>query len=353
MENGLRNFRTEIMIFCEAGKVYGFMAEQRRPLVSHIFTADPSAHVFNDKIYIYPSHDIPHDAEDNDNGDEYRMEDYHVLSLDNLDAECVDNGEALHMKNVPWVSKQMWAPDVAFKNGTYYLYFPARDKDGIFRIGVASSKSPIGPFEPEENYIQGSYSIDPASFVDDDGRAYLYYGGLWGGQLDKWTKGFFDEKVGQLEGDLDPERDAIGPMFCELAEDMKSFKGEPRHVQILDENGKPIKEGDEDRRYFEGPWMHKFNGKYYLSYSTGTTHYLVYAESDKPEGPFTYKGRIMEPVLGWTTHHSIVEYHGEWYLFYHDCELSKGINHRRNVKYTKLDIASDGTIKTIIPYENE
>ncbi len=99
--------------------------------------------------------------------------------------------------------------------------------------------------------------------------------------------------------------------------------------------------------------MHKFNGKYYLSYSTGTTHYLVYAESDKPEGPFTYKGRIMEPVLGWTTHHSIVEYHGEWYLFYHDCELSKGINHRRNVKYTKLDIAPDGTIKTIIPYENE
>ena len=148
--------------------------KERTPLVTHIFTADPSAHVFNGKIYVYPSHDIPHDGEDNDDGDEYRMEDYHILSLDNLDADCVDNGEALHMKNVPWVSKQMWAPDCAFKNGKYYLYFPARDKDGIFRIGVAVSDKPEGPFTPEDNYIQGTYSIDPAVLVDDDGRAYMY-----------------------------------------------------------------------------------------------------------------------------------------------------------------------------------
>ena len=99
--------------------------------------------------------------------------------------------------------------------------------------------------------------------------------------------------------------------------------------------------------------MHKFNGKYYLSYSTGTTHYLVYAEGDKPDGPFTYKGRIMEPVLGWTTHHSIVEYQGKWYLFYHDCELSNGINHRRCVKFTELTIHEDGTIDTILPYEEK
>ena len=100
-------------------------------------------------------------------------------------------------------------------------------------------------------------------------------------------------------------------------------------TQVLDENGEPIKAGDEDRRYFEGPWMHKFNGKYYLSYSTGTTHYIVYATSDDPMGPFTYRGRIMEPVLGWTTHHSIVEIDGKWMIFYHDCEMSNGINHRR------------------------
>ncbi len=326
--------------------------KEREPLVRHIFTADPSAHVFNDKIYIYPSHDLEHDGADNDDGDEYQMEDYHILSMDNLDAECVDNGEALHMKDVPWVSKQMWAPDAAYKNGKYYLYFPARDKDGIFRLGVAIGDKPEGPFKPEPNYIEGSYSIDPAVLVDDDDRAYVYYGGLWGGQLEKWNSGSFDPKGGELDGNYDKNRDAVGPMFAELNDDMVSFKTEPKHLVILDENGKPLQATDEERRYFEGPWMHKYNGKYYLSYSTGTTHYIVYATADTPDGPFTYQGRILEPVLGWTTHHSIVEYHGKWYLFYHDCEISNGVNHRRNVKYTELKYDENGKIITISPYDH-
>ncbi len=162
-----------------------------------------------------------------------------------------------------------------------------------------------------------------------------------------WQSGSFDPAAPRPEGD----EPALGPVFGELDADMKHYKGQTKQLQILDENGKPLTAGDEDRRYFEGPWMHKFNGKYYLSYSTGTTHYLVYAEGDHPDGPFTYKGRIMEPVLGWTTHHSIVEYQGKWYLFYHDCELSNGINHRRCVKFTELTIHEDGTIDTIRPYE--
>lgn len=323
--------------------------KQREPLVTHIFTADPSAHVFDDKIYVYPSHDIAHDGEDNDEGDEYRMEDYHILSMDNLDAECVDNGEALHMKNIPWVSKQMWAPDVALKDGKYYLYYPARDLDGIFRIGVAVSDSPVGPFEPEPNYMEGSMSIDPAVLADDDGKYYIYNGGLWGGQLEKWQTGEFVENPEEIPADAA----SLGPFVAELSDDMKSFKEAPKMIQILDENGEPIKAGDEDRRYFEGPWMHKYNGLYYLSYSTGTTHYLVYATGTDPMGPFTYRGRIMEPVIGWTTHHSIIEYHGKWYLFYHDCELSGGINHRRTVKYTELEYNADGTIKTIDPYDHK
>ena len=120
---------------------------------------------------------------------------------------------------------------------------------------------------------------------------------------------------------------------------------------ILDENGAPIKAGDEDRRYFEDPWMFKYKGKYYFTYSTGTTHYIVYAVADNPYGPFTYQGRILEPVLGWTTHHSILQYHGKWYLFYHDCELSNGINHRRNVKFTELNYDENGKIITIFPYK--
>ncbi len=162
------------------------------PLVTHIFTADPSAHVFEGKLYIYPSHDLDHDRPSNDNGDQYAMEDYHVLSMDDIDGACKDHGEVLHVKDVPWASKQLWAPDAAYKNDTYYLFFPARDKDGIFRIGVATSEQPAGPFKAEENYIDGSFSIDPAVLVDEDDKSYIYFGGLWGGQLEKWQKGNFD-----------------------------------------------------------------------------------------------------------------------------------------------------------------
>ena len=323
------------------------MSKERKPLVTHIYTADPSAHVFNDKIYIDPSHDIPHDGEDNDNGDEYLMQDYHVLSMNSIESECIDNGEALHMDNVPWVSNQMWAPDAAYKNGKYYLVFPARDKDNIFRLGIATSDRPEGPFVPESSYIEGSYSIDPAVFVDDDGSVYVYNGGLWGGQLEKWQTGKFDPDGVGPKGD----EPALGPLCAKMSDDMLSFVDKPIHISILDENGEPITAGDEERRYFEAPWVHKYNGVYYLSYSTGTTHYIVYATSDSPVGPFTYRGRIMEPVIGWTTHHSIIEYHGKWYIFYHDCELSGGINHRRCVKFTELHYNEDGTIQTIEPYK--
>ena len=153
---------------------------ERKPLVKNIYTADPSAHVYNGKIYIYPSHDLERDVPDDDNGDQYMMEDYHVLSMDDLDSECIDNGLALHQDDVPWVKNQMWAPDSICVNGKYYLIFPAKDKDGIFRLGVASSDSPVGPFKPQDKPIEGSYSIDPAVLLDDDGSIYCYYGGLWG-----------------------------------------------------------------------------------------------------------------------------------------------------------------------------
>ncbi len=321
------------------------MSEQKKPLVTHIFTADPSAHVFNGKMYIYPSHDIPHDGEDNDNGDEYQMRDYHVLSMDNLDAECVDHGLALSEDDVPWVSEQMWAPDVFYKNNIYHLVFPARDKDGNFRIGIAKSDKPEGPFTPEENCIPGSFSIDPCSFIDDDGKVYIYFGGLWGGQLEKYRTGKFDPNG------TEPAKDehAVWPKVALFDENTLTFAETPRDIIILDENGNELLAGDEDRRYFEDPWMYKRGDKYYFTYSTGTTHYIVYATSDSPYGPFTYQGRILEPVIGWTTHHSIVDYEGKSYLFYHDCELSGGINHRRTVKYVELEFNNDGSIKTITP----
>lgn len=320
----------------------------KEPLVTHIYTADPSAHVFEGKIYIYPSHDLDHDGPSNDNGDQYAMEDYHVLSLDDFNSSCVDHGEALHLRDIPWASQQLWAPDAAFKNNTYYLFFPARDHDGIFRIGVALSDSPAGPFQPQPSYMAGSFSIDPAVLIDKDNRAYMYFGGLWGGQLEKWQTGEFQPNA---EGP-DPSAPALGPRFAELSEDMLSFTAPPKEISIVDEDGSPLLAGDEERRYFEGPWVHTYNGYYYLSYSTGTTHKLVYAISRNPEGPYTFKGTILTPVVGWTTHHSIVQVGEKWYLFYHDCTLSGGVNHKRSVKYTELHYNPDGTIQTIDPYKD-
>lgn len=319
-----------------------------QPLVEHIYTADPSAHVFDGKIYIYPSHDVEGGIPFNDNGDHFDMRDYHVLSMDSPTSAAVDHGVALDVSDVAWAERQMWAPDAARKDGKYYLYFPAKRKDGIFQIGVAVGDSPVGPFKAEPEAIAGSYTIDPAVFEDSDGQHYMYFGGIWGGQLQKYRNNVFDEKNEEPADD----QPALGPIVARLSDDMKSFAEAPREIKILDENGQPLLAGDHDRRFFEGSWMHKYNGKYYFSYSTGDTHFLCYAIGDNPYGPFTYGGRILNPVIGWTTHHSICEYEGQWYLFYHDSVLSKGLTHLRSVKMTPISYRPDGSIVTIDPYKD-
>ncbi|MCA1595145.1 MAG: glycoside hydrolase family 43 protein [Chloroflexi bacterium] len=311
-----------------------------QPLISHLFTADPSAHVFNGRIYLYPSHDRDTAIPANDNGDQYDMADYHVFSMESLEGPVTDHGVALALEDIPWASRQLWAPDAAMKNGTFYLYFPARDKNGIFRVGVAVSSVPHGPFRPDPEPIAGSYSIDPCSFVDDDGAAYLYFGGLWGGQLQCWDSNQFDPGGKEPSGTAA----ALQPRVARLAEDMRSFAGDPMPLSIVDAEGQPLRADDHERRFFEAAWLHGRNGVYYFSYSTGDTHFLVYATADNPLGPFTYRGRILEPVIGWTTHHSIVEFEGRWYLFYHDASLSGGVSHLRCVKVAELFYDQDGAI---------
>jgi hypothetical protein len=131
---------------------------------------------------------------------------------------------------------------------------------------------------------------------------------------------------------------------------MNEFEGTVREIIILDEHGFPLLAGDHDRRFFEASWMHKYNGKYYFSYSTGNTHFICYAIGDNPFGPFVYQGRILNPVVGWTTHHSICSFKGKWYLFYHDSILSEGVTHLRSIKMTELSYDENGKIKLIEPY---
>ncbi|KAK8023839.1 glycosyl hydrolase family 43 [Apiospora rasikravindrae] len=328
------------------------------PLITTIYTADPSAHVFNDRVYIYPSHDRETDIAFNDNGDQYDMADYHVFSTSSLEppyTDLVDHGVVLRTDDVPWASKQLWAPDAACKDGKYYLYFPARDQQGIFRIGVAVGDAPEGPFKADPEPIPGSFSIDPASFVDPDtGDAYLYFGGLWGGQLQCYQSpaGPTTPKT-TAPTSTPPEPAGAGakalfPKYAQLDASMRKFtpEGAQDLIILAPETGEPLAADDHDRRFFEAAWMHKRGDTYYFSYSTGDTHYLVYATSKSPRGPFTYGGRILEPVLGWTTHHSIVEFRGRWWLFHHDCELSKGVNHLRCVKVRELFYDDEGRIFT-------
>lgn len=319
------------------------MKKDERYLFPADYMADPSVHVFNGRLYIYPSHDRESGIPENDNGDHFDMNDYHVLSTDDvMHGEIVDHGVALKVADIPWAGRQLWDCDIACKDGKYYLYFPLKDRNDIFRMGVAISDKPEGPFIPQPDPIRGSYSIDAAVFRDDDGSYYMYFGGIWGGQLQRYR----DNKAIEnpcLPADNEP---ALPSRVVKLSDNMLEFAEEPRPVIVLGEDGKPLFAGD-PHRFFEASWMHKYKGKYYFSYSTGDTHLLCYAVGDNPYGPFTYQGVILTPVVGWTTHHSIAEYKGKWYLFHHDCVPSGGKTWLRSLKVVELEYDEEGKIQTI------
>jgi hypothetical protein len=332
--------------------------KEPRYLFPNDYMADPSANVFNDRLYIYPSHDRDSGEAFDDDGGHFQMRDYHVLSLDDVaNGEITDHGVILDVDQVEWAEKQMWDNDVIEKNGKYYLVFSAKDYNGVFHLGVAIADKPEGPFIPEPYPIRGSFSIDPCLFKDDDGSIYCYYGGLWGGQL-QWYSLTPQASANEEGVVMGPAPDKKTPMFlpadspavpslmAKMSDDMLQFAEAPHPVVILDENGEPLKAGD-PHRFFEASWMHKHNGKYYFSYSTGDSHYLCYAIGDSPYGPFTFKGVILDPVVGWTTHHSIVKFKDEWFLFYHDCVPSNDTTWLRSLKVQKLYYNDDGTIKKV------
>ena len=320
------------------------MKTAKRYLVPNDYMADPSVHVWNGKLYIYPSHDWESGVEENDNGDHFNMKDYHVFTIegDPMTAPVVDHGVILDTADIPWHGRQLWDCDcVCGKDGKFYLYFPLKDQNDIFRMGVAIADRPEGPFFPEPDPIRGSYSIDQCVF-EENGKYYVYFGGLWGGQLQRYR----DNKA--LESAVLPEGDepALCPKVTMLSDDMKQFAMAPQDVKLVYEDGTPMKASD-PHRFFEASWMHKYNGKYYYSYSTGDSHYLCYAVGDNPMGPFTYRGVILTPVVGWTTHHSIVEYQGKWWLFHHDCVPSGGRTFLRSLKVCELKYDENGDIITI------
>lgn len=291
------------------GFVVGIQAQN--PIITGQFTADPTARVFEGKLYLYPSHDIPSPIERLKEW--FCMADYHVFSSENL-VDWTDHGMILSQENVPWVDSEsysMWAPDCVYKDGKYYFYFPAspKGKKG-FNVGVAIADKPYGPFKPLPEPIKGVGGIDPCVLLDTDGQAYLY----WSGR---------------------------GLNVAKLKDNMTELASEPVLVADVEDGFK------------EGPFAFKRNGKYYLTYPwvKDKTECLAYAMSDNPMGPFEYKGIIMEqsPTGCWTNHHSLVEYKGQWYLFYHHNDYSPEFDKNRSVRVDSLTFNPDGTIQLVTP----
>jgi hypothetical protein len=289
----------------------------QNPFIQNMYSADPSARVFGDSVYVYPSHDILATPSKGRVG-WFCMEDYHVFSSANL-TDWTDHGLIVSQNKVPWVkpdSYSMWAPDCIYRNGKYYFYFPTTPKDTItygrgFTIGVAVADKPEGPFVPQPEPIKNVRGIDPNVFIDKDGQAYLYWsqGNIYGAKL----------KDNMLELDSDPK------VLGELPN--KGLK--------------------------EGPYLFERNGIYYLTYPhvENKIERLEYATGDHPLGPFKVTGVIMDesPTGCWTNHHSIIQFKDQWYLFYHHNDYSPNFDKARSIRLDSLFFNADGTIKKVIP----
>ncbi len=275
-------------------------------------TADPSAHVWADgRLYLYTSHDQECQTD-------FHMKDWRAFSSSNL-VDWIDHGAVLAVDDLTWADDYAWAPDAAFKNGKYYLVFPAgtgvKDRERPERstkwmgIGVAESDSPVGPFKDMIGapLWRTPYANDPNLFIDDDGKAYLYFHGLGA-----------DYQV------------------VEMADDMRSVRG---NFHKMDMGGYEPK--------MEGPWVFKRKGLYYFTMPENNQT-LSYYTARSPLGPWEYRGVFMDAEHG-NNHHSIVEYQGQWLLFYHRWLDTQGAcgKKQRHVAAEYLSFGKGGAIHPV------
>ncbi len=302
--------RTLLALACALA---GTALSAQNPVIRDQYTADPTARVFDGKVWLYASHDIISPVEPERKW--FCMADYHCFSSEDL-VHWTDHGVILDQKDVPWGNPEgysMWAPDCVERGGKYYFYFPNAPREGRgFAVGVAVADRPDGPFTPQEKSIQGVFGIDPCCLLASDGNAYLYWSGM----------GFSGAK---------------------LQDNMTELDGTPVRLDT------PLPAGG----LKEGPFVFEREGKFYLTYPwvQDRTESLVYAMADSPLGPFEYKGKIMEKSLSecWTNHHSFVEYQGQWYLFYHHNDYSPDFDKNRSVRIDKVRFNPDGTIEQVTP----
>jgi arabinoxylan arabinofuranohydrolase len=307
---------------CTARRTDGITFSYKgNPLIRHLYTADPSARVFQDRLYVYTSHD----EDDADASQHFYMINWHVFSTVNL-TDWTDHGVIFSLDDISWADHQAWAPDCVERDGRYYFYYPVEQT----KIGVAVSDTPAGPFvdplcrplidNQGNEAVVGREPIDPAVLIDDNGQAYLYFGC----------------------------RDA---RVVKLKDNMIELDGPIQTVRIIGNEGHTE---HNDGYYAEAPWVFKRNGLYYLIYSNGwePQSTIVYAVGNHPLGPFQFIGEVMSAVGAGTSHASIVEFKNKWYIFYHNNSLSKN-GKRRSVCFDEITFAQDGQINrlTVTPPE--
>ncbi len=280
-------------------------------LLPHLYSADPSGRIWpNDTatLWIYSSNDVPN------TNHHANMFDYHVYATKDM-VNWIDYGRVLSVDDVSWAISHAWAIDAVYWHNEYYLvYCMIEAATGIFRTGLATSKVPQGPFT-DIGFIKGiEWGQDPCVFVDDDNVPYIYWG-------------------------------AGGKCFAaRLADDLKSIVVETKRTLT-----------SELKDVYEGPWVHKYKKKYYLSYpglpNGKWPEEMYYAIADKPLGPYRSQGKYIPSFKGQsgTNHGSIVKFKGDWIALHHSAWLSNGKSEVRNIVADRLFYNKNGTIKTIVP----
>jgi beta-xylosidase len=266
--------------------------------------ADPELHLFNGKYYMYPTYSALYE-------DQTFFEAF--VSDDLVNWSSV--GRILDFADVPWsTNRAAWAPSCCERNGKYYFYFSAGDGAGI---GVAVSDSPVGPFVDAlgspliKEYHHGAQPIDAHAFIDDDGQAYLYYGG--------WKHA----------------------VVVKLGKDMISIVGE--FIEITPEH------------YVEGPFMVKRNREYYFMWSEGSwgdaSYSVAYARSSSPLGPFVRHGKVLEsdPLVGNSAgHHSVLQIGDDWYIAYHRRPIDETARDHRVTCIERMYFDEQGDIVPVV-----
>ncbi|RUO25435.1 xylosidase/arabinosidase [Aliidiomarina minuta] len=303
---------------------YVALAQAGNPVITERFSADPAALVHDGVVYLYAGHDQA--AED---GDFFVLKEWSIYSSEDLKDWTLEG--SLPRTEFEWArGDTAWASQAIERDNKFYWYVtvlnddPDPERSG-FALGVAVSDHPVhgwqdaigGPLvtsdmteAPEFMDAEETWdNIDPTVFIDEEGQAHLYWGNTH-------------------------------LYYAPLKDNMIELEGDIQQIEIANMPG----------TFTEAPWLHEYEGLYYLTFAMNYPEELAYATSDNPEGPWEYAGLIMDTLEdSGTSHQAVLEYEDQWYLIYHTAALPTGGNYRRAVSMEHLNYNEDGSIQKITP----